>query len=495
MQQEQSMGRSAWITLGIMSGMGLVTLFGETIVSPALPKLVDEFQISLETSLWILSAFLISGAVMTPISGKLSDSYGKKRVLLVVIGIYCVGVVAASTATNVIWMVAARVLMGVGFSAFPVAFGIIRETLPMSKLGIGQTVFGSTFSGGAVLGLALGGGIIHAFGWRIAFLSVFPIALLLLILIVLFVKESKVTQSPEGQMHQGHQRTTLDLKGVVLLATAVVSFLVGISLVQNSVSDPSAYTQIAGLLTLAAISLVLLVVVERRSKFPLVDFKLLSGRTTLAATVILMFVGTCTFIVYQTMAFLVQSPTPLGFGGDELTTAIILLPFMVVLFIGTIGSGFILNRLGNIRMTAIGTSLATVGFFGLLFYHANGLEVMLMLATISAGLSFAFTGGFNVVLVTSPTESTGTVLGMVLLLNLVFQSIGPAVSATFQQLYQGSVPGDPKTYPAPEAYYLIFLTAAALSLVSALLSIWLSRRKLPSSMMPGQGQQQAPPSP
>lgn len=70
--------RSAWITLIVVSSVGLIPMYGETVIIPAIPDIIKEFGITYSTSSWILASFLIAGAVMTPISGKLSDIYGKK---------------------------------------------------------------------------------------------------------------------------------------------------------------------------------------------------------------------------------------------------------------------------------------------------------------------------------------------------------------------------------------------------------------------------------
>lgn len=460
----------------------MVTLFGETMVEPAIPDFVRDFRITYETSSWILSSFLISGAVMTPVSGKLSDLYGKKRVLLAVTVVYCAGVLAAGFANGIEWMVAARVAMGVGFSAFPVAFGIIRESLPESKLGIGQTVFGSTFSAGAVVGLVVGAGIIQTYGWHFAFFIVFPAAALTLLLIWRLVREPS-KRGPQSVTNVSSMPVPppsdapIDYRGIALLAVSVVSFLTGITLVQNAAVDPSVGIQVGALLAVAAAATALLIVAEKRSDFPLIDLDLLKERKILLSTVILMIVGVSTFMVYQTVAILVQSPQPLGFGGDKFATAAVLLPFMVVLLLGTIASGFLLNRMGNVRMTAVGCALSAVGFVAMLAFHSSELAVTLSLAIIAGGLSFAFTGGFNVVLLSSPMESTGIALGMVLLLNLVSQSIGPSVAATFQQLYEGTVSGFPGVYPTQEAYYLIFLTSAALSVATVVIALILTRGK------------------
>src|SRR5260370_35481611 len=85
---------SAWLSLSIICGLALVTMYGETMVLPAIPDFIRDFGISSNTSSWILSSYLIAGAVLTPIAGKLSDIYGKKRILLIVMIIYSAGILA-----------------------------------------------------------------------------------------------------------------------------------------------------------------------------------------------------------------------------------------------------------------------------------------------------------------------------------------------------------------------------------------------------------------
>jgi len=188
MEEKQKMNRSTWTTLTVLSYLGLVTLFGETMVLPAIPDFIRDFNIPYNTSSWILSAFLIAGAVMTPIAGKLSDIYGKKRILLTIMAIYSGGLLVAGFADSIEIMIAARVAQGIGFSMFPIAFGIIREALPIQKLAIGQTIFGSTFSGGAVVGLLVGGIIIANYGWHFTVFSVFPVAVIIGLLILKLIR-------------------------------------------------------------------------------------------------------------------------------------------------------------------------------------------------------------------------------------------------------------------------------------------------------------------
>jgi MFS family permease len=491
-EKQSSINRSAWITLVILSCLGLITMYGETMVLPAIPDFIRDFNISYNTSSWILSSYLIAGAVMTPIAGRLSDIYGKKKILLIVMAVYSTGILAGGFANSIEFMLAARTAQGVGMSMFPIAFGIIREILPEKKLAIGQTIFSSTFSGGAVVGLIVGATIIQNFGWQATFFSIFPIAVILGLIIRklinvrnLATQEVKVEGGGEVRNVENSsvKKQTIDLKGTVALAVTIISFLAGISFLESNSND--AGFQVAGLFSIAAVSLAVFIVIEKKVSSPLLDLKLMTHKMILPATIILMIVFLCMFMVYQTIPILVRSPQPLGFGGDALVTASVQLPFMIVLLVGTIMSGFILNKVGNTRLTLLGTIISTIGFFSLLLFHSTEFMVSVTLAIIAAGLSLSITGGFNVVLLSAPIQATGIALGMALLLNLVGMSIGPSIAATFQQMYQGTVEGVAgEQFPTQDAYNLIFLTAALISLASIALALALARRKITVGHMP-----------
>ncbi len=428
---------------------------------------------------------------MTPIAGRLSDIYGKKKILLIVMAVYSTGILAGGFANSIEFMLAARTAQGVGMSMFPIAFGIIREILPEKKLAIGQTIFSSTFSGGAVVGLIVGATIIQNFGWQATFFSIFPIAVILGLVIRKLIQvrnlaTSEVKVEREGRKDNENssvKKQTIDLKGTVALAVTIISFLAGISFLENNINDTG--FQVAGLFSVGAVSLAVFIVIEKKVSSPLVDLKLMTHKMILPATIILMMVFLCMFMVYQTIPIMVRSPQPLGFGGDALVTASVQLPFMIVLLVGTIMSGFILNKVGNTRLTLLGTIISTIGFFSLLLFHSTEFMVSVTLAIIAAGLSLSITGGFNVVLLSAPIQATGIALGMALLLNLIGMSIGPSIAALFQQMYQGTVEGMAgEQFPTQDAYNLIFLTAALISLASIALALALARRKIIAGHIP-----------
>jgi len=136
-----AISRSAWITLVVISSVGLIPMYGETVIIPAIPDFIKEFGITYTTSSWILAAFLIAGAVMTPIAGKLSDIYGKKKIVLIIMCIYTIGVALGGFSSNISFLIIARILQGIGISMFPIAFGLLKLQFPKEKLSIAQGIF------------------------------------------------------------------------------------------------------------------------------------------------------------------------------------------------------------------------------------------------------------------------------------------------------------------------------------------------------------------
>lgn len=454
-------------------------MFDETMILPAIPDFIRDFNISYNTSSWLLSAYIIAAAVMTPIAGKLSDIYGKKKILLIVMAVYTVGVMGGRFATNIEFMLAARAAQGVGMAMFPIAFGIIREVFPEKKLAIGQTIFSSTFSGGAVIGLVGGAAIIQNFGWQATFLAILPFAVALWLTIVRFVHVQSPAAMQAGiEVGNGNpsNNKTIDIKGTLTLAATIISFLAGITFLESS--SASAGYLVAGLFAASGVLLAAFIVIEKRVHSPLLDLKLMTDKLFLPPTIILMLVFMSIFMVYLTIPVLVRSPEPLGFGGDVVAVASVQLPFMVVLLIGTIMSGFILNRVKNNKLTLIGTIIGAIGFFSLFMFHSTENMVSVGLAILAVGLSFSIIGAFNVILLSVPMQVTGIALGMTLLLNLVGMSVGPALAGVFQQMNQGIVQGVPGLFPTENAYNLIFITAALVSLASVAMALSVARRKI-----------------
>jgi MFS family permease len=121
----------------IMGSTLLITMYSETMLLPGITDIIKEFNISYNASSWILSAYLIAGAVATPIARKLSDIYGRKKMILIIMLIYIVGISLGGISSSITFLILARVIQGIGIFIFPIALGMIRNQLSNDKLAIG----------------------------------------------------------------------------------------------------------------------------------------------------------------------------------------------------------------------------------------------------------------------------------------------------------------------------------------------------------------------
>jgi MFS family permease len=505
----------AWKMLAILSCIATMVMYAETMLIPAIPDLITDFNVSYSMSSWILTSYLIAGAVMTPIAGKLSDIYGKKKILLTIMVIYAIGVSMAGFASNIYFMIFARVIQGIGMSMFPIAFSIIRDQFPREKISIGQGVISSMFASGAVIGLTIGGIIVQNYGWQSTFFTIIPITITLLLVIWRFIhiidsrgedqglKRSRIlvegdniskTSSGDDNVTLPKASNQIDIKGAITLAITVASFLLVLTLLETSGSNLEAVSVSNGsdsypsnanssalvlpFLIIGIVSFAFFVIIERREKHPLVDFKLMLHKSILPANLIIMLVGFSMFMVFQTVPILVRNPEPLGFGEDAISAGKVQLPFAIVLLIFGPTSGFIVSKLGSLKPIIFGTFITTAGFIGLFMFHSTELLVSANLGILSTGLSLTSVGAMNVIILSTPTQFSGISLGMSSLMRIVGASIGPALAGMYMQANQTLLNHDGimNYFPSSVSFNLIFFSAVMVSIVSIALAIILRRR-------------------
>ncbi len=504
----------AWKVLVILSCIATMVMYAETMLIPAIPTLINDFDVSYGLSSWLLTSYLIAGAVMTPIAGKLSDTYGRKKILLIIMGIYAFGVSIGGFASDIYTLVIARAIQGIGMSMFPIAFSIVRDQFPREKISIAQGAITSMFAAGSVIGLSIGAVIIQHFGWRMTFFTIIPISILILLVIRKYIhiddnynyeieiqkklkigaenNNQSIKHSNEEKLKEGKKPgIQIDVKGSVLLAFTITSFLLALTFMQNAdngsnlpldtkgfSNSNSAFETILPFLITGIVSLVLFMYVEKRAKFPLIDFKIFLKPPILLSSTIIMIVGMSMFMVFQTIPILVQSPEPIGFGDDAVETGKIQLPFAIMLLIFGPTSGIIISKLGSLKPIIFGSILTTCGFTVLYLFHSSELLISSSLGILSAGLSLSAVGAMNIIILASPRESAGVTIGMSSMLRIVGSSVGPALAAMYMQTNQSviSVDGLTESLPSSFSFDLIFLTAIILSVASITVAIVLSKK-------------------
>jgi MFS family permease len=477
-QNKVAISRHAWFTLGILSSTLLVVFFSETMLLPAIPEIMKDFSISYGTAAWIFSAYLIVAAVMTPIAGKMSDIYGKKKVLLTLLVVYAVGIAAGGFAFNISFLLVSRIVQGVGLAAVPAAFSLLRDTFPPAKLAIAVGVFGSAYSAGSVVGLLAGAAIIQNLGWHSTFFSIVPFAAAVTIMIAKFVKENKyqsITSSKDnGSTSEKRESHTIDTKGALTLSATIIAFLIALTLIETGINSEN-LPQIGVAFSVSLISLAVFIMIERRVTSPLVDLRLLKDKTLLPSYIILMATGITMFMAYPAIVQLIRSPTPLGFGGDAVDAANVQLPFMIMFLVFASVTPFIINRIGRLNPMIIGAIVSLIGSLGLLLFHSTELAISANLAIIASGLSMTITATWNIVVSSSPKSFIGISVGVGALLLFIGMSIGPALTGAYLENHV-TINGVQGSYPSPGSYNLVYITSASLSILTLAFVLILKKR-------------------
>jgi MFS family permease len=384
-------------------------------------------------------------------------------------------------------------MQGVGMSMFPIAFSVIREQFPKSRLAIGQGVITSMFASGSILGLLIGATISEYSGWRTTFLSILPVAILLPIVVWKFARIGEVhsdwmtmttttsSSSPQQQTGSTDEKKSLDILGATTLAATIILFLLSLTFIETRATGSNSTQSISQLAILSAgciASFVAFLVAERRAIHPLIDLKLLQNKILLFTNIMMIILGFSMFMVFQTIPILAESPPPAGFGYSITGTAAIQLPFSIILLIFGPTSGYIVSKLGSIRPVIMGYAINAFGFFMLATFHSQPWMVSVALAIISTGLSLGSVGLMNIVLLATPYKNMVTSIGMTSLLRIIGSSVGPAVAGVLMQVGQINVQGHAGSFPAPESYTLIFLMAATMSILSVIMTLKIRRSLL-----------------
>lgn len=391
----------------------------QMMVVPALPAIEHDLGADAGGVAWLISAFLLSTAVSTPILGRLGDMYGKERMLVVVLAVFASGSVLAAFSTSLEMLIAARVVQGLGGAIFPLAFGIARDALPPEKLSFGLGLMSGSFGVGGAAGLILAGVIVDHTSWH----GIFWVGILVPLAAIVCVR-AFIPASP------ARERVQLDWLGAVLLAAGLLPLLLGVSR-----GGAWGWTSL-GVLGLFAAGAALIGVWgwwELRRRAPLIDVRLLGRRAVWTVNAGALFVGFGMYAASYLIPQLVQAdPAQTGFGFDASTTAsgLFLLPAMTAgLIVGPL-SGVLARRAGPKLPLVLGTATMAAGFALLAFAHDERWHVYLgAMLSYGLGLTLALTAMANLILVGVPRAQTGESTGINTMVRTVGGSLGSQVVA------------------------------------------------------------------
>jgi EmrB/QacA subfamily drug resistance transporter len=393
---------------------------------------------------WVLTAYLLSASIMTPILGRVGDMTGKKRVFVAALVALAVGSLLAALAPSIGVMIVARVIQGAGGGMLPVAFGIIRDEFPADKVAGAVGVLAALTAVGAGLGIVLAGPIVNALDYHWLFWLPLILTVVAAVAAVAFVPESPV-RAP-GR---------ISWLPAVLLSGWLVALLVALS---EAPVWGGGSSRVIGLLAGTVVLVVAWVVAELRAATPLIDMTMMRRTAVWTNNLVVLLIGVG---MYATFAFLpefVQTPAAAGYGfGASITrSGLMLLPSTITMFAVGMFAGRLTRALGGKVLVIAGCLIGCGAMAILAFAHAHEWEIYLSNAIMGIGFGLAFSAMSALVVAAVPPSQTGVASGMNANIRTIGGSIGSAVMASIVTSQLG-----PSGLPEESGYTTGFAVMAA----------------------------------
>jgi MFS family permease len=385
----------------------------QSLIAPAIPHFERVFATDASGGGWILTAFLLSASVVTPVMGRVGDLFGKRRTLIAVLLVFACGSVVSALATSLPTMVAGRLIQGVGAGAVPLAFGIIGDTFPARHAAGGIGFVSSLIGVGAGAGVVLAGPILSVSSIHWLFWGPAAIAVLTAAAVRLFVVDSPV-RAAGG----------VNWTGALLLGSGLATVLLAITQFASwGPASPGVWLSAA----VGALLLGLWVRSESRSEHPLVDMTTMRIRGVWTANVCAFLVGLGTYVSFIEIPKLVQAPVAsgYGFGASVTESGLYLLPWTCMILVAGQFTGVLDRRYGSKPPLVLGTSLTLLAFGLLVAAHGEPLELLVSSAVMGAGIGLALGAMANQTIASVRADQSGVASAV----NLVMRLVGGAVGA------------------------------------------------------------------
>ena len=450
-------------TLLVLTLPALAYSLAQTMLVPAFTDIERELKVTAADVTWLLTAYLVSAAVFTPLFGRLGDMVGKRRMLVVSVGAFAAGNLLSAAGGTYALVLGGRVVQGIAGGMFPLVFGILRDEFPPEGVGAAIGFVSSTLGIGGGVGLLLGGSMVDALGYSSIFWLGAVVSVISIVAILALVPESP---------NRVPGRT--DWGGAVLLSIGLVVGLLGVS--QGPVWGWSD-ARVVALLVAGPVVLVGFFVVQRRTVEPLVDVRTLSSRPVLLTNLATLLVGFGMFGAYVLVPQIVEAPTSTGygFGGSATHAGLLMLPGSVCMFFFGPVSGTLGTKYGHQWALALGAVLSAAGLGLLSAFHGSDAEVLVFFTVVTLGIAFAFAAMPNLIVASVPVTQTGQATGF----NAVVRSVGSSIGTEVTAVIVASSIAAGSLLPRDSGFVTAFALCSGVSLVAAVLAFLVPAARTP----------------
>jgi len=420
-----------WLIAFVVSLAAFMEVLDTSIANVALPHIAGNLGASSDESTWVLTSYLVSNAIVLPITGWLVSVMGRKRFFLICISLFTVSSLFCGIAPSLAILLLSRIIQGAGGGGLqPMAQAILADTFPPEKRGLAFSVYGVTAVVAPSIGPTIGGWITDNYTWRWIFLMNLPVGLLALFLVIKYVED------PPFLRRLPLKESKVDYVGFGFLAIGI-AFL-QIVLDKGQEDDWFGSHFIVTLSVISIVCLVFLVIRELRVKEPILDIRLFRNLNFATSSVMMFMVGAASFSTTVLMPQFLQSL--LGYTAQS--AGMVLSAAAIILLIELPLVGQLAGRIQARYLIAFGWEVLTIA----MFFSTRRIDLEISFASATwlriaqyVPIGFIFIPATMVAYLGLPQEKSNAVAGLVNFVRNIGSSVGTSAVTTILARRAGSV--------------------------------------------------------
>lgn len=415
MDAPQSSGRSGAI-VATLALAGTVAAIMQTLVTPLIAELPQLLDTSSSNAAWVVTVTLLVSGVCVPVSGRLGDLIGKRRMMLICVVPLILGSVVCALSSSVVPMIVGRGLQGMGMGMVPLGIALLRDVVPAEKLSGSIALVSASMGIGGAIGLPIAAAVAQYANWRVLFWGSAVLAVAIGAMIYAIVPDVPAAA----------KRQRFDAPGAIGLAIGLVSLLLAVS--KGADWGWGSGTTL-GLFALAVVSLLVWGRYELRTREPLVDLRTTARPRVLFtnAASILIGVGMYAFMLIAPQLLQFPEATGFGLGQSMLAAGLWIAPGGIMMMLISPLGGKLINARGPKSALILGALVIALGYGAALPLMGTAWGIMLAGIIINSGVALAYGSMPALIMSSVPLSETAAANGFNTLMRSLGTTIGSAV--------------------------------------------------------------------